>query len=224
MITNQKEEAMGYQRISLPQSLLMAGVLLCAFVIAGCGSNESPPSSRQGGKPAVSAEPLVKELFPKSPAAANPQALLLGRPGPDLNEVAPPDGPQGVTLSEMNQAAAATPFDSQLFLATPPDGPTGIALSEVKANASTKPNDPQAVQVLPPGRPGDKTLSVAEVKASANKPFDPELILSTPPDGPGGVTLAQVKARAAATELIDPQTIPPPPNNRPGAWEATGVK
>jgi hypothetical protein len=161
MTTNQKEEAMGYQRIGMAQTLLLAGVLLWVFVIAGCGSNESPPATRQKQKPAVSAKPQVREILPESsPEVAIAPQPLLRQPESDGLEVIPPDHPGG----------------------------PGLTAAEIRAKAAAAPIDPNLTEVIPPDQPGGRGLTAAEVRAriAAASPLEDNLVIPPPPPPPNG--------------------------------------
>lgn len=160
---------MDYQRIGLPQILLLAwvGVLLCgAGAICGCGSNEGPSSNRQKEKPAVaaSAKPLVKELLPNaSPEAAIPPAQLLGRVDPGSIEVFPPDasGNPGMTLAELQaKTAAEKPMDPALVPVFPPDasGKSGMTLAELQAKAAATERMNPGLPMPPPDDHGARRM------------------------------------------------------------------
>jgi hypothetical protein len=175
MTTNQTEEAMSGHRMGLPKILLLAGMLLYAFAVLGCGSNGSTPANQQKRKSVVSAKPpQVKEILPQPhPGRAEPQEALLGQAKAGVDEeVVPPETPGGRGLTE----------------------------AEVKAKAAAvKPIDPEFVEVIPPGTPGGRGLTMAEVQA-AGKPIDPERIEEIPPGQPGGrgLTAAEINAARAA--------------------------
>ena len=166
---------MGFQNLVWPQILLRAwlGVLVCAFAGAlwGCGSNENPPLSQQDKKPAVSAKPQVKEIFPDSHprAAASPEPLLsqpMGQPDPNMVEVIPPSTPGG----------------------------RGVTAAEIKASA-VKSIDPRLLEVIPPDKPGTRGLTAAEVmaKTPATSPVDPKFIPAVPPPATGAKSVLEGK-------------------------------
>lgn len=163
---------MKYPKIGFQQYLLLAGIglLLCTFAgaISGCGSNESPSSSRKDAKPAMSAKPLVKEVRPEShpgaPGAAVSQ-ILLERGQADAAQVIPPE-----KLDDfIKRGSHAKPIDPELVEVIPPDNPSGrgMTAAEFKAAApAAKPIDPGHVEVFPPDNPGGRGMTVSEMDAA----------------------------------------------------------
>lgn len=158
MTINQKEEAMGYQRIGSRQVFLLTGLVVLLWSLTGaigCGSNETSPSSRQDKKPAASSTaPLVKEILPEPRSGATvPMPSALGRADANVSEVIPPDraGGQGVTATEVKSKAMAA-----------------------------KPIDPKLLEVIPPATPGGRGLTEEDIQAKEVKPTFPVV----PPSGP----------------------------------------
>ncbi len=208
------------------QGILLWGLLVLLgaswLLLAGCGSESPPePAAKAAGKQQTARVEtrarLVKTVSPSARARSDEA------PGPQLDDVIPPQAGPQVGLAEADVRSGPPRLDPETTEIAPPrkPGERGLTLRDLPPPSSGSSQEgeapgPRLDDVIPP-QAGHVGITEKQLRAGPPR-LDPETTEIAPPRKPGGrgLTLGDLPPPSSGSGQEDFEVGPPPRPGKPG--------